>query len=108
MSNILGSLAQLVPAASILTTLYTCPANTTVALSCIFITNLTSGSDTAYLSVAPQGIADATSQYLYYGLVIDGVDTFTNIFSLSLVGGDVVRCMSGSGNLAFNLFGNTL
>jgi hypothetical protein len=104
-TNILGILGQVNPAAGVLTTLYTVPANTTVAITSLFVTNLTSSNDQFSISVASNGAADTLSQYLYYTVAMDGQDTFTCWTKFSLVGGDVIRCLSGGGNLSFNVFG---
>lgn len=103
-NNILGILGQVIPA-GVLTTLYTVPANTTVSLSSLFVSNPNASSTTFSVSIASQGAADNASQYIYQNIVMDGQDTFTCWFQLSLVGGDVVRCNAGNSNLTFSLFG---
>ena len=105
MSSNLGVLGQLQPSAGILSDLYVVPSNLTVAISQLQVCNLTSNSDTWSVSIAAAGAADNASQYLYYNLIIDANDSFMAWFNFTLNGGDVIRCLSASGNITFSVFG---
>lgn len=105
MSSNLGVLGQLQPSASTLSSLYVVPSNLTVAISQLQVCNLAYANDTWSVSIAPGGIADALDQYLYYNLPIDPSDSFMTWFNFTLNSGDVIRCLSASGNISFSIFG---
>lgn len=94
--------AQLAPAATTLSTLYTCPSSTTAAVR---VTVCNRSTATSFrLSLAPLGAADATSQYLYYDLALAANDTFVTPI-LTLTATDLIRCYSTSGNVTFTANG---
>lgn len=98
-------LAQLVPSATTLTTLYTVPAATSTAISSIVVCNRGTSGTTFRISVAVAGAADATKQYLYYDVNLPGGNSFVATIGISMATTDLIRVYAGNANLSFNLFG---
>jgi hypothetical protein len=99
------TLAQIKPAATILTTAYTVPSNTTATISSIVICNTSASVSYFRVSVCIAGAADDLKQYLYYDLPLDTNDTFIATIGLTLAATDVIKVRSSDGNLAFTCFG---
>lgn len=97
-------LAQVNPAATTLTTLYTVPAATSAAVSSIVVCNQSTASSFR-ISIQVAGAADNAKQYLYYDTVIPANDTFVATIGITLATTDVVKIYAGSANLSFSLFG---
>lgn len=98
-------LAQVSPAATTLTTLYTVPSSTSTVVSSIIICNSNSSTVTFRVSVAVAGAADNVKQYLYYDLPLLANDTFIATIGCTLATTDVVRCYASSTNVSFQMFG---
>ena len=98
-------LGQAQPSAGVLTTIYTVPAIMGTTVSSLIVCNVSSSFEVFRISIAIGGAADATSQYLYYDLSLDGNDTFIATVGLSLASTDVIRVRSANGNIAFSVFG---
>ena len=105
MTQTLKVLGQNKPAATTLTDLYTVPGATTTAVTSISVCNSSASSDTFRISIAIAGAGDTAKQYLYYDVTIPGNNNFTLTTGITLGAADVIRCYSGSGNLAFSAFG---
>ena len=99
-------LAQNLPSAGVLTTLYTVPAATVTVVSSIVICNQNSAAQILFrISVAIGGAADTPAQYIYYDLPLDANDTFIFTGGMSLSASDVVRIKTDTANVSFNMFG---
>lgn len=98
-------LGQSAPGAATLTDLYTVPAVTQAVVSSIVICNRSAVATAFRISVAVNGAADATSQYLYYDVPIFGNDTFIATIGITLGDTDVVRCYATLATVTFTAFG---
>lgn len=105
MAEALKVLAQVAPAATTLTDLYTVPALTSVTASTLTVCNQNSTAIKFRVSVAIGGAANATKQYLYYDVTILKNDSFSATVGLTLGASDVVRVYADTANVSFNLFG---
>lgn len=105
MADTLKVLGQSAPSATTLTDLYTVPASTKVAVSSLVVCNRSAAPVTFRASVAPAGAADATSQYLYYDVLLAPNDTFVATIGITLAATDKVRVYGSTANLSFSLFG---
>lgn len=105
MADNIKVLGQVLPSATTLTTLYTVPASRSTVVSTLVVCNQSGTSTSFRVSVAVSGAADATNQYLYYGVTIAGNTTFTATLGITLTATDVVRVYATANTLSFNLFG---
>lgn len=95
------------PSATTLTDLYTVTSGASAIVSSIIVCNQSSTATTFRISVAPAGAADASSQYIYYDVPINGNDTFVATIGFALNGvttQDKVRVYATLANLSFTLF----
>jgi hypothetical protein len=98
-------LGQAKPAAATLTDLYTVPAATQTIISTIVIANQSSAADTVRVSHAPNGAADALSQYLIYGTTINGNDALPLPIGGGAQATDKIRVYSTNGTCSFTAYG---
>jgi len=105
MAEVLKVLAQLNPAATTLTALYTVPALTSATVSTLAVCNRSASSVTFRTSVAVAGAADDVKQYLFYDVVLTKNSTFTATIGVTLGAADVVRVYASTTGLSFSLFG---
>lgn len=105
MADVAKVLGQSIPAAAVLTTLYTVPGATSAVVSTITACNESASEVKIRVSVAVAGAADEAKQYIYYDLPIAAKDNFSATQGWTLATTDVVRCYSDNGAVAFNLFG---
>jgi hypothetical protein len=104
MASTYKCLSQLNPAANTLSTLYTCPSNsTTISSLTICNTNATDGYFS--VSVAVAAATDNLAQYIYYQLPILSNDTFIATCGFTLANTDVIRVYSNTSGIVFGLFG---
>lgn len=105
MAEVLKNLGQSLPDANTLTAMYTVPASRSAAVSSLVVCN--QGSTTAKFRVAHavSGAADDPKQYLYYDQDVPAKKTFIATVGLSLATSDVIRVLSDTGLLSFNLYG---
>lgn len=96
-------LGQSIPVAATLTDLYAAPIS--AVISTLKVCNQDANPTTFRVSIAVAGAADATKQYVYYDVPIDGNDSFSATEGWTLGPADVVRVRSASGLCSFNLFG---
>jgi len=101
-------LGQSAPSAATLTGVYTVGASTEAVVSTVVVANRSATPTAFRISVAPAGASDATSQYLYYDVAIDGNDTFAATIGLTLATTDVVRVYATLATLSFSLFGTEI
>lgn len=105
MTDNLKVLGQISPSINTLTPIYTVPAVTSTTVSSLIICNTNSITIRFRISIAIGGAVDTISQYLYYDLDLDGLDSFIATVGLSLGSGDVIRVQSDTTNVAFSIFG---
>lgn len=98
-------LAQSAPSATTLTDVYTVGGGTQSVISSMLICNRGAPVTTFRISTAPAGAVDATSQYIYYDITLNGNDTFAATLGITLNATDVLRIFAGNGNLTITLFG---
>lgn len=100
-----GSPLQSIPAAGILTTVYTVPTGYTVEVPSAQVCNQSAGISRFWISVAPGGAVDATSQYLYFNLpILEGYDSFKFDVGMLLNQGDQIRVKSDNGLVSFTFY----
>lgn len=97
-----GTLAQVLPAATTLTTAYTCLALERGTVS-VMICNR-AGAAIVRLSIGKNGAADASAQALLYDYPLSANDAITTA-RFTLAAGDVVRVRSDTGSVAFTVNG---
>lgn len=105
MADLLKVLGQTIPIGGNLVALYTVPSNSQSSISTLVICNQNNVGTSFNISVSIGGAADTPAQYIYYQIPLDVNDTFTATIGISLSAGDVIRCLSSTGNVSFNLFG---
>lgn len=105
MTEILQVLGQIVPIANTLTALYTVPSSTSASISSIIVCNQNNTIVLFRIAVAVSGTVDSSKQYLYFDLPLDSNDTFIATVGISLATGDIVRVLSNTDNVSFNIFG---
>lgn len=105
MTDTILVLGQLVPSATMLTTLYTVPSTTSTTVSSIVVANSSATPTSFRISVAVAGAADNAKQYLYYDVPIGGNDTFIATVGLTLATTDLIRVYATLATLSFNVFG---
>jgi len=99
-------LGQSFPAAATATLLYT--ADTQTVVSSLVVCNQSAVPTTFRVSIRVSGVSDATKQYLYYDVPIDGNDTFVSTIGITLNATDLVYVYSTLSTVSFNLFGSTI
>jgi len=100
--NTYGALGQASPAATTLTDLYSPPSGRHASVRVVVCNR---GTDTTVrVSLAPQGAADAVSQYVVYDLELPANESSATT-TLTVGGFDVIRGRSASGNVSFTVTG---
>lgn len=103
MATVYKSPAQLKPAAQILSTLYTVPADTQTVVSNIHACNQGATSASIRVAVRPNGASIEDQHYLFYGLTITSYDTIEFGHGITMDAADVMSVLSSSGSVSFNL-----
>ena len=103
MPNSYKSPAQLVPAATTLSTLYTVPSATETVVSNIHACNLGGTTASIRVAVRPNGDSIADQHYLFYGLTITANDTIEFGHGITMDASDVLSVWSSTGSVSFNL-----
>jgi hypothetical protein len=98
-------LAQVSPAATILTDAYTVPASTSTVISSITVANRSSSASRYRISIAVGGAADAVQQYIAFDVSLANRSTDSFVIGITLAAGDVIRVRTDDGNCSFNVFG---
>lgn len=106
MADTFSVIAQLNPAATTLTTLYTVPAATSVISSSIVVCNQAGSAGSFRVAVRPAGASIDPKHYLYYDLPIGANNTFIATIGITLATTDVVSVYASSTSISFNLFGD--
>ena len=105
MADLLKVLGQLVPAAGVLTAIYTAGGAIGVTVSTVSVCNLGTTTDKVRLRVAVAGAADDPKQAVLHDVPVKPGSTRGITIGITMSPGDVVRVYSLNGNIAFNLFG---
>lgn len=105
MGEVVKVLAQVSPAATTQTTLYTVPGATVAVLSSLVVCNQNATSITFRVRIQVGGAANDVKQFIYYDVTVFGGDTFVATIGISLAAADVVTCYASATNVSFNLFG---
>lgn len=108
MATIYKVLAQVNPAATTATTLYTVPASTSTVVSTLTVANLGGASATYRISVRPAAEGQANKHFIAYDVTVGANDTTTLTLGMTLATTDVVTVYASNANLAFNLFGSEI
>lgn len=98
-------LGQVNPAATTLTTLYTCGSSGGAVASTLSICNQ-GVSTTVRVAVRVAGAAIDAKQYIVYDAVVNANDTLFLTIGTSLANTDVVSVYAGTAVVSFNLFGS--
>lgn len=99
-------LGQTAPGAAVETTLYTVPAGIEATISSISVCNRVGSVGLFSIAVCPNGVATGNEHYIYYQTPTPAKETFAADLGWTLDGGDVIRCLSGTGFHSFSLFGS--
>lgn len=99
MARVWGSLGQLTPAATTLTTLYTVPA-AKHAVGSFVITNTSGAGVTVRISHAIAGAADDRKQYMLYDYALAAATTVSTP-RITAAATDVLRVYASAVNIAF-------
>lgn len=105
MAQTIKCLAQVSPAATTLTTLYTVPGSTSTTVSTLTVCNQNAGAGSFRISVQVAAAADNVKQYLYFDEPIGGNRSYPITLGITLAATDVVKCYASATNISFNLFG---
>ena len=108
MSTLVGSIGQVAPLATTLTTLVTVPAGKGVVCSSLIVCNRDAAATTFRVAVRVGGAAISDEHYLYYDVPISGNTTFAATLGITLAAADVVSVYAGAATLSFNLFGQVI
>jgi hypothetical protein len=103
-----GTLAQVHPASSTDTTLYTVPSNKEVVVSSLVISNSQGSASTFRIAVRPGGETLANKHYTAFDVPIAAGVTLALTIGMTLAAGDVITVRSASTRLGFSLFGMVL
>jgi hypothetical protein len=95
---------QSLPVAGTLTTLYTVAPTYQVNITSAQVCNQLATKASFRVSVAPQGAADALSQYLYYDVPMIANDSFKFDLGMKLSPGDQLRVYSATGGVSFTFY----
>lgn len=106
MNGLNDILAQLAPAVTTETVLFTVPATRKGLIGEIIICNRQGSPASFRISISQLGAATTAKDYLYFDFPIVGNDTFSTDLGVTLNATDVMRVYAGSANLTFTLFGS--
>jgi hypothetical protein len=91
------------PAATTLTTLYTCSINTQAVVSNFIVCNLSTVAGYFRIAVRRLSASIDDSHYLYYDQYIAPNDSYPVVIGQVLLATDIVSVYSDTGNLVFNI-----
>jgi len=101
-------LAQVYPAATTDTTLYTVPSGKEVVVSALIISNSQGSASTFRIAVRPAGATLANQHYIAFDVQINAGATIALTLGITLAATDVITVRSASTRLGFSLFGMVL
>ena len=105
MADTFKVLGQSKPAGNTLTDLYTVPGATSAAVSSLAVCNQSASTSKVRVAVAVAGAADTAAQYIVYDALLVPNETKSFVIGMTLATTDIVRALSDSGQVSFNLFG---
>jgi len=98
-------LGQSNPAAVTATSLYTCPALTSVVLSSVTVCNQAAVSGTYRIAIRPNGENLAAKHYIAFDRTVGANATETHTIGVTMDAADVVTIYASSATMSFNAFG---
>lgn len=98
-------LAQANPAATTLTTLYTCPASTEAIISTLAVCNQGGTPATFRVAISPDAAAINNAHYVVFDMTVEAKDTIPLTIGMTINSSDLVRVYASTTTLSFNLFG---
>lgn len=101
-------LGQSAPAATTLTTLYTCPASTQAVISTVVVCNRSATARTFRIAVRPDGAAIANQHYLAYDVTVGASDSTTLTLGITMDAADVLSVYGSTTDLSFTAFGSEI
>lgn len=101
-------LAELLPGAGVLSTLYSVPLAASAVCSSVLACNQGSSIAKFRLSHAVAAAPDSAVQYLYRDEEIPAGKTFAATLGITMASTDVLRCQSDNGQVSFNAYGSEL
>lgn len=102
-------LAQLAPAATTETTLYTVPASTSAVASTIMICNQAATAATYRIAVRPSADgATAAKHWIVYGATVAGSDATALTLGITMATGDKIQVFASTATLSFSVFGSEI
>lgn len=101
-------LGQSNPAATTLTTLYTCPAATQTVISTITICNQAGTSGTYRIAVRPNGASISAEHYIVYDASVPANSTTAYTLGMTIDASDVLSVYASSTSISFNAFGSEI
>lgn len=100
-------LAQVSPAATTNTDMYTVPASTGTVISTLSVCNR--GVSALFrVAVRPAGEALANKHYIVYENYVEQYDSLFLTLGITLAASDVITVYSSTANLSFSLFGSEI
>lgn len=107
MPEVFKKLAERLPTANALETLYTVPANTSSVACSLIVCNQGASMARFRVSHAVAGAVDARAQYLYYDEIVPANKSFVATLGITLAAGDELRVHT-DGEMSFNAYGSEL
>lgn len=105
MANAYKVIAQLAPAATTLSTLYTVPAATSAVASTLTVCNRGATDGSYRIAVRPAGAAIDNKHYVAYDATLPAKATDSLTIGMTLATTDVISVYASSADFSFNLFG---
>lgn len=104
MAEAYSVLGQSNPAATTLTTLYTCPASTQTIISTVTVANRSTATSFR-IAVRPAGAAISNEHYIAYDVAIGANEAIALTLGITLEATDVLSVYATLATLSFNAFG---
>ena len=101
-------LGQSNPAASTLTTVYTCPANTSAVVSTIVACNFGGTSSNVSLSVQIANASLTNAMYVANNIAVSTQNSLALTLGITLGATDTIRANCSTGNIAISIFGSEI
>jgi hypothetical protein len=98
-------LGQSAPAATTLTSLYTCGTAVQTVVSTIAVCNRGASAGTYRISIRPSGDAENNGQYIVFDTSCSSKDSVMLTLGISLSASDVITVFASTSDFTFNAFG---
>lgn len=108
MATTIKVLGQSAPNATTETALYTVGAATSAIVSSIVVCNRGSSPATFRISIDVGGGGTGNKDYLYFGLLLPGNDTFVATIGATMSSADVLNVYASTANVSFTAFGTEI